>query len=245
MMVPVNAHRWLVDIAASPGGERVLYAFPHAGAGAAAVKRTCRALSDRFDTVAVRLPGRESRMDEEPVADLDHLTDRLAAQIADHAGRRRVFLYGHCAGAVIAYEVAKRLAPAQLEHLVVSANESPDRMPSTNAWRLPRDAFLAKVAADGYLPEEVLSEPELIELVEPALRADYRAIECHEFTLEAVEAPILALLGTEEHAVAVDDVAAWAALTSGGFRLERVPGGHNLLLSNASDVAAAIRTLAG
>ena len=240
----MTAYPWLVEIATSPAGERALYAFPHAGAGAAAVKKTCRALADTFDTVAVRLPGRESRMSEDPVTDLDALTARLAEQIAGHAGGRRVYLYGHCAGAVIAYEVAKRLAPDRLAHLVVSANESPDRMPATAAWRLPRDEFLAKVAADGYLPHEVLAEPELLELVEPALRADYQAIESHEFTLDSVAAPILALLGADERTVAADDVAAWASLTSGGFRLETIAGGHNLLLANPADLAAAIRPLA-
>jgi medium-chain acyl-[acyl-carrier-protein] hydrolase len=232
--------RWLVDIASSAGGERVLYAIPHAGAGVAALRSVCRAVSDRFDTVAVRLPGREALMSEEPVTDLAALADRLAGRIDAHAGRRRLTLYGHCSGAVLAYEVARRLSPERLDHLIVSAHQAPGRIPVTEGWKLPRDAFLDRVAKDGYLPEELLLQPELLELVEPALRADYQAFECHRCTVEVIATSILALRGTEEHAVSVEDMQAWSQLTSGGFRLSTLPGAHNLLLHGADDVAAAI-----
>src|SRR5581483_8780637 len=141
-------YRWLVDIAGSPADDGVLYAIPHAGAGAAAVKKVCRALGDTLHTVAVRLPGRESRMDEEPLTDLTVLVDTLAGQIEDHAHGRDVLLYGHCSGAVIAYEVAGRLTTTRVKHLVVSAYRAPDRLPVRHAWRLPRAEFFALVAGD-------------------------------------------------------------------------------------------------
>ncbi|MFI9388803.1 thioesterase II family protein [Kutzneria sp. NPDC052558] len=238
-------YRWLVRISGDETYRHVLYAIPHAGAGAAAVKKTCHALAERCATVAVRLPGRESRMDEEPITDLDVLADELAEQIAGHAGGRRIFLYGHCSGAVVAYEVARRLPAERLGHLVVSAHQAPDRIPAIGAWRLPRDPFLARVAADGYLPAEILDEPQLVELVEPALRADYQAVECHRSSMEVLGTPILALLGTEEHSVDVADVRAWSALTSVGFRLRFLPGGHNLLLEGHTEVADALAAVIG
>ncbi|MFF4579780.1 thioesterase II family protein [Streptomyces sp. NPDC001389] len=232
--------RGLVEIAGEPGGERVLYAIPHAGAGVAAVKKMCRELDGRWTAVGVRLPGRESRTAEAPVSDLNVLADTLSAQIAAHAGSRGVHLYGHCAGAVIAYEVARRLPAGQLRGLAVSAHQSPDRIPVTEAWRLPRDEFFARVREDGYLPDELVADPDLLDLVEPALRADYRAIESHAHAPEPIDAPILALLGQQEHAVPVEDVVSWAKWTSVGFCLELLPGGHNLLLDNPADVAAAL-----
>ncbi|MDH6128358.1 alpha/beta fold hydrolase [Kitasatospora sp. GP82] len=234
-------YRWLVEISGSAAAEHVLYAFPHAGAGAAAVKKLCRALGDSCQTVAVRLPGRESRMDEEPITDLARLCDRLAEQITAHAGQRRIVLYGHCGGGVIAYETARRLPARTLRHLVVSAQQAPDRIPPVESWRLPEDEFLAQVARDGYLPREILDQPELRELVLPALRADYQAIECHVSAMDALGAPVLALAGTQDRSVAVDDVVAWSRLTTAGFRLELIPGGHNLLLDRSAEVAEAVR----
>ena len=237
----MGKQRWLVDITTSGTSGRVLYAIPHAGAGAAAVKKTCRALGDTFDTVAVRLAGRESRMDESPVTDLDVLADALAEQVSAHAGDRQVFLYGHCSGGVIAYEVARRLEPGRLGHLVVSAQEAPDRIRSRDVWRLPQKEFLAEVANDGYLPTGLLDQPEMVELVEPALRGDYQAVGSHHSSMEVIPTPVLALLGTEEHTVAEADVRAWEAVTSGGFRLQVIPGGHNLLLAEPEGVAEALR----
>ncbi|MGW4905289.1 thioesterase II family protein [Streptomyces sp. NPDC004270] len=236
----MTSKRGLVEITHSPSGERVLYAIPHAGAGAGAVKAMCRAIGDRCDTVGVRLPGRESRTAETPMTDLDELADTLAAELHEHAGPRRIYLYGHCAGAVIAYQVARRLKPDRLAHLVVSAHQSPDRIPETAVWRLPRDAFMDQVRQDGYLPREIAADAELFALVEPALRADYQAIECHTGAPEVIDVPILALLGREEHSVAVGDVKSWAAWTTAGFRLSVLPGGHNLLTEEAGRVASAI-----
>ncbi|MFD5506444.1 thioesterase II family protein [Streptomyces sp. NPDC127051] len=233
-------NRGLVEIAVALEGERVLYAIPHAGAGVAAVKKMCRALGERWTAVGVRLPGRESRTAEAPVSDLAMLADTLSAQIAAHAGSRDVYLYGHCAGAVIAYEVARRLPAAQLRGLAVSAHQSPDRIPVTESWRLPPDEFFARVREDGYLPDELLDDPDLLDLVEPALRADYRAIESHAHEPEPIDAPILALLGTGKHAVPVEDVVSWAKWTSVGFHLEMLSGGHNLLQDCPADVAAAL-----
>lgn len=234
--------RWLVEIAGPGNSGQVFYALPHAGAGAAAVKQVCRALGEIYQTVAVRLPGRESRMDEDAITDLEVVCDGLAAQILAYADGRQIILCGHCAGAVFAYETGCRLPPHQLACLVVSAHQAPDRMPTRSSWRLPQDEFLARVISDGYLPAEIVAEPELMELVLPALRADYQAIECHTSALRLLRAPILALLGNQEHSMTVQDVAAWSRLTSAEFRLELLPGGHNLFRDQSAEVAKVIRS---
>lgn len=244
-MPPMAKYRWLVEISGQACAGTVLYAFPHAGAGAAAVKPLCRGLGDACQAVAVRLPGRESRMDEEPYTELGPLCDGLAEQVAAHAGGRRVVFYGHCGGAVFAYETARRLPPGRLAGLVLSAQQAPDRIPPVHTWRLPDDEFLAQVARDGYLPEAVLGQPELRDLVLPALRADYEAIERHEFAVDPIGAPVLALLGEADHSVAEEDVAAWSRFTTGGFRFALLPGGHNLLLEDPGAVAAVLRAELG
>ncbi|MEW2512408.1 alpha/beta fold hydrolase [Streptomyces sp. NPDC046870] len=234
-------HPWLVDITSGGGHEQVLYAVPHAGAGAAAVKQTCRLLADHCDTVAVRLPGRERLTAQEPWTDLGRLAGELARQVLLHAQGRRILLHGHCSGAVIAYETACRLPAAVLDALIVSANEAPDRIPLGGAWKLPRDAFLAQVAADGYLSADLLADRELTALVEPALRADYRLIEEHPPSGQVLPVPVHALVGVDERTVRTEDIAAWEHFTSAGFRLVTVPGGHNLLREEPAALAEAIR----
>ncbi|MEV0282112.1 alpha/beta fold hydrolase [Streptomyces sp. NPDC050610] len=237
--------RELVEISGTTDCERVLYAIPHAGAGVAAVKGMCRALGARWSTVGVRLAGRESRTSETPVNSLRLLADGLAAHIGEHAKGRRIHLYGHCSGALLAYEVALRLPASELEGLTVSAHQSPDRVPLNGAWRLPRDQFFVQVRKDGYLPDELIGNTELLELVEPALRADYEAIETHPFEPRPLDMPLLALLGSKDDAVEPADAVLWEQWTTDRFCLDTLPGGHNLLLDDPEQVAAAISSFHG
>lgn len=223
-----------------PADEYVLYVVPHAGAGVSAVRSLGLCLRGSVATRAVRLPGREARQSETPIDDLDLLADPLSQAIAVDLDDRRAVLYGHCSGSVLAYEVACLLPQASLAQLVVSAHQAPDAVPSPGSWRLPDEEFLARVQIDGYIPPQVLADPELIDMVLPALRADYRAIETHTSRLRLLLAPVLALVGREDHAVSVAEVARWEQFTEGAFQLRELSGGHNLLLDRPGEVAEAL-----
>jgi len=235
--------QWFVELAGPGGTAPVVYALPHAGAGAAAVKPMCRLLSDVCHPVAVRLPGRESRASEQPITDLADLTSQLAIHVTEHAAGRPVILYGHCAGGAVAFETARRLTLTTPVHLVISAQHAPDRVPVTGAWRMSREAFLEQVARDGYLPTGLLAQPELLDLVEPALRADYEAVESYPRSLATIDTPIMGLLGDDDQTVTVDDITGWQRYTTAGFQLRVLSGGHNLLLDETVQVAAALRQM--
>ncbi|MGH3493331.1 MAG: thioesterase II family protein [Candidatus Dormibacteria bacterium] len=235
---------WLVDLIDSPTPPRepVPYLIPHAGAGVSAVLALGRALADHLHPVAVRLPGRESLLEQEPITDLPTVANGLAEQIRAHVERRLIVLYGHSSGAVLAYETARRLPPDQVVLLVVSAQQAPGHGPkrSTAVWTLPDDEFFAQVVEDGYLPEGLLAQPEVLELVGPALRADYQAIDHHTRSLQAPEpiaVPIIAIQADNDDTVATDDIAAWATMTTCEWRLVTLPGGHNLLRDQATGLA--------
>lgn len=243
----MQAPNWLVDLVDSPTPPRepVPYLIPHAGAGVSAVLALGRALADHLHPVAVRLPGRESLLDQEPISHLPTLASRLAEQIRTHADRRPIMLYGHSSGAVLAYETAQRLPPDQVVLLVVSAQQAPGHVPrrSTEVWTLPDDEFFAQVVEDGYLPEGLLAVPELLELVGPALRADYQALEHHVRSLEAPEriaVPIIAIQAENDDTVGADGIAAWGTVTTCESHLVTLPGGHNLLRDQATGLAGII-----
>ncbi|MFB6549720.1 thioesterase II family protein [Streptomyces sp. NPDC056405] len=239
---------WLVEVAgAAPAdGDEVFYAVPHAGAGVAAVRDLCRAVGRFAVPVAVRLPGREARMKEEPLRDLHMMAEGAAEAIAVHAQGRPITVYGHCSGAIVAFEVVRRLTGCDVRTLFLSAHEPPDRVLREGAHRFPLDRFVRRVAADGYVPDFVLDDDELLELLVPALRADYEAIETYHCVAGAtVEPGIVGLLGTADTAVDQQDFTAWSAFTEGGFRLHRLDGGHNLLLDRSDAVADAIAAGSG
>lgn len=236
---------WLVDLVPAERPGRVAYLFPHAGAGVSAVLALGRALAPDSHPVAIRLPGRESLLDEPPIADLPALAKRLACAIRAHAGGAQIILYGHSSGAILAYETARALEPDTAILLAASAQQAPGTAVRTAAgcWDLPDDKFFAQVVADGYLPAELLDAPDVLEMVAPALRADYRAT--HEHLSRAgwtpVASPILTIRGTEDQTVTAEDVAAWSALTTRGHATALIAAGHNLLRDCPAELAEALR----
>lgn len=236
---------WLVDIASSTH-EPVVYLIPHAGAGVGAVLPLGRALADHLAPVAVRLPGRESLLEEEPITDLVSMADGLAEQIRRHAGARPFVLYGHSSGTVLAYETARRLPAGQVVLLAVSAQAAPVGRPRTSAdvWTLPDGEFFARVAHDGYLPADLLADPELLSVVGPALRADYQAVAEYLTSLRAprpLAVPIVAVHAEDDDTVAAAEVAGWASMTTREWRMITRPGGHNLLRDDPDGLAHVIR----
>lgn len=239
--------RWFAGVPQQDTTGTACYAFPHAGAGVTTVRRLCLELSGTFDAYAVRLPGRESRVGEPLETVMADLADKLAGELADHAGDRPVVLYGHCAGSTLAYEVARRLGPGRVQALVASSHPAPGSTRREPTWALPRPEFLQQVVRDGYLPEQLLANEELLDIVEPALRADYELLEAHELklyesgTAEPVAVPTVAVYGREDHTLRPAQAEAWSALTTGPFRVVALPGGHDLPGSNPAGLAAVIR----
>ncbi|MER5319547.1 thioesterase II family protein [Streptosporangium roseum] len=235
---------WLVEIVpgSDAGKDEVFYAVPHAGAGAAAVRDLCRVVGRYATTVAVRLPAREARLEEPPLREVAPIANAVAEAIIGHARGRKITMYGHCSGAIVAFETALRLQTAGVRALFLSAHQPPDRIVRDGVWRWPGEPFIQRVAADGYMPPYILEDPELLALIEPALRADYEAIETYRPSADArLDAPILGILGTADGAVDERDFAAWSGFTSCGFELHKVrDGGHNLLLSWTAEVAEVI-----
>ncbi|NGM14135.1 thioesterase [Verrucosispora sp. CWR15] len=239
-------NRWFVEVSRSRLKECALYAIPHAGGGVATVRSLCVELGDAFDTFGVRLPGRESRLGDPVVTIMSRLADELAGELLRHAQGRPVVLYGHCSGSAIAYEVARRMDPAQLRGLAVSSHPAPGSVRRAPTWELPRQEFLKQVVTDGYLPPEIIANEELLDIYEPAVRADYELVETYELDLfgggpvEAVAAPTVAIYGRDDHTIDPVHIDAWSTLTIGPFRVVSLAGGHNLLLGRPAELAAAI-----
>ncbi len=146
----------------------------------------------------------------------------------------------------MAFEIVRRLHDADVRTLFLSAHEPPDRIPRDGVWRWPDAMFLRRIAADGYLPDTVLADEEMLELLVPALRADYEAVETYRCEAAAgVDVPIVGILGEADTAVAEWDFEAWNRFTTRGFEVRRLPGGHNLLLEHTDRVAEVITARSG
>lgn len=230
-----------------------LFCLPFAGAGASFF-RPWRKLGVAGVTVRpVQLPGRERLIDRAPYTDVGQAVEGLLPELSAPEDRP-VALFGHSLGAVLAFELARRLQERGEPpvHLFVSGSPAPGLPRLQRATGLDDAAFLARVEKFAGYRHEVLDDPEMRALILPALRADVAMHESYRpGTDTPIDVPITALRGTDDTLVTDAETAAWATATTGGFDRVDLPGGHMYLTEAGPAVVAlvaaavAVRALAG
>ncbi|MCX5151500.1 alpha/beta fold hydrolase [Streptomyces sp. NBC_00320] len=225
-----------------------LFCFPHAGGSATAYVQLARTLPADFDVVSVQYPGRQDRYHEEPFTAVAPLVEAVAEELAQELSAdpgRPYALFGHSMGALVAFETARLLiARGELpgpQRLFLSGRGAP--RPGTSAqYEFYDDAdVLAELRRLGGTDQSMLENPEVLELVLPALRADYRALASYDWRGgEPLPAPITTLIGDSDPMVTVQEAATWQEQTRGEFDLKVFPGGHFYLVDQIDQVAAAV-----
>lgn len=240
--------RPLVPAAPAPPADAVLYVLPPAGAGPSMFQHWSDEVPPGLDVVLVHAPGREDRLDEAPYTRVGPLADRIAEAIAGHDDRP-VVLFGHSAGALVAREVAKRMAhrppaPARsrLRLLVVAGSPTPDTV--TGREHLMNDDQLVQaLTAWGGTPGEITGDSDVYSVFLPCLRGDLAVVADSRTELtdqERLGIPVLALAGTGDPVVSYEESRAWRHWTTAEFRIHRIPGTHFFPATAGADIFACI-----
>lgn len=241
----VNArttNEWLIRGPERPGRPR-LFCFPHGGGAAAEFVRWARALPS-VEISAVHLPGRGSRRAEPVLTRMDD----LVAEVVDIMPTGAPYaVFGHCFGALVAYEVARelrRVGRRLPDHLIVSGFPAPS-VPRTepDIHHLPDDDLVNEVARryDG-LPSEVLADPERKTRIARYLRADYQILETYEWRADAPLPVPLTVFGGSDDDIGTDALRAWQRHVTGEISIRCFPGDHFYFRQHQAPV---LRALAG
>jgi len=229
-----------VRIARRPATAVRLVGMPHPGGGASAYAWWADALPQWVEVAAVQLPGREDRIGEPPFQESPALVRSVADALQPFVDRPFA-LFGHSAGALLAFETARelhRIAGVRPVALLVSGEAAP-HLPRDQAplHTLPDDELGGQIGLRGGTPPELLANPELMELVLPTLRADLAAWETYEFVEgPRLTCPIVALAGADDPHVAVGAVDAWREHTTAEFRMHVLSGSHFYLADRREQV---------
>jgi len=208
-----------------------LVCLPHAGGSAPFYRPVAAALGRRIDVVAVQYPGRQDRRSETPISEMSVLADRTAEILREDDGLP-LTLFGHSLGAVLAFEVARRLdaegkPPARI---FASGRSGPSTYRDEKIHRLDDAGILAELRSMNGTASVLLDDEELMRAALPSLRADYTAAErytCDPAT--TVSSPITVLTGDCDPKTTLDEAREWERHTTGGFEFEVYPGGHFFL----------------
>ena len=237
---------WLVTNRLKRTVDLRLFCFPFAGGGAIAYHSWAKQLPETIEVNAIRLPGREMRIGEAPITQWRPLIHQLVTALQTKLDKPFVF-YGHSLGTLLAFESARELRRRGLplpKLLVVTGREAahmpPIIMPDL---QLPEGQFIRSIHNSfGGISEAILENEELVELLEPILRADFTLVENHVFVPEEpFNFPIIACTGINDMPTQVG-VQAWASHTTNSFQCHTMPGGHFFIESERGALLEIIRT---
>lgn len=226
--------KWLQPIARTAHAARHrLICFPYAGAGPSLFKAWREYVPSDMEVLAVHLPGREGRYAEAASTDLSWVVESITDAI-QALPSCPLTLFGHSLGALIAYEVVQSLEAKGVQpHLLIASGRHCPGTPSKTKpiSHLPNAEFLQAMSQYGGMSPEILACEELLEILLPAIRADFTLSEQYhkQPSGRKVNTPILVLGSQDDALVDYDKLETWKTLSESTVNVHAFAGGHFFL----------------
>ncbi|SCG46207.1 thioesterase II family protein [Micromonospora halophytica] len=239
-----HIEKWVRRFHPAPDCAARLVCLAHAGGSASFFHPVSKALAPEVEVLAVQYPGRQDRRHEPAVDNIADLADHIFDALRD-LDDRPLALFGHSMGAVLGYEVALRRQHAGLPspaHLFVSGRRAPSRYRDERVHHLSDDRIVSELRALSGTQPAMLADPEVLEMILPAIRSDYHAIETYRHDPDRrLDCPVTVFTGASDPRVSIDEARAWEEHTTGPTDLKVLPGGHFFLVDRSAEVIATVR----
>ncbi len=216
-----------------------LFCFPFAGGGASAFANWTSSFPAHIQVCPIQYPGREDRWGESGFDSMESLIETLGNDITPFLPARFAFL-GHSFGALVAFELVRFLS-RQGTHdplrLFLSGTRAPHLAPKEPIHELPDQDFLKKLCEYNGMPDEVLQSADLMSVLLPIIREDFRLFEQYRYqSAPLIPVPVSVFGGLKDKNVPIADLLAWSSETSKVFRSRFLEGDHFFLFDSQSKI---------
>jgi medium-chain acyl-[acyl-carrier-protein] hydrolase len=136
----------------------------------------------------------------------------------------------------------KRQSHPLPRHLFVTGIRAP-QVPKRekNTFDLPLNEFIEKIKEMGGTPSEIFNNEEMLDIMVPILRKDFKIYESYRFTADIpMPFPITAVGGIDDRFVTKEDLEQWSAHTSSLFDIHMLTGDHFFIHDNMNRIAQLI-----
>ena len=160
---------------------------------------------------------------------IQDIANQVLESITEIVMNERYVIYGHSMGALVGYEICKKITQQKLPlpvKLVVSGRNAPCYSKNFKTYTLSSENFWDTLNQLGGLPQELLKEKNIRKMFEPSLRRDFECAETYTYQgLGKLSVPIDVFYGTEE-GISFDHINDWKKETSGNVNITELTGNH-------------------
>ncbi|MET3207956.1 UNVERIFIED_CONTAM: medium-chain acyl-[acyl-carrier-protein] hydrolase [Paenibacillus sp. PvR008] len=239
-----RSQSWFTKTAVHPAEELQLFCFPYAGGGASIFNSWKSRHAPDITVLPVQLPGRESRSTEAPMDTIQDIVQSLIPAMAPYVHKPFAF-FGHSMGALIAFETARQLYSKTgilPVHIIISGKSAPHLPYSKKQLHdLADQPFTEELRLMQGTPEEVLQNAELMQIIMPRLRADFKVCETYVYQSgNPLACPMTILGGMKDFEVTTDSLHAWQQHTTSPIDVRMFEGNHFFIHEQEQEVISAV-----
>ncbi|TBR56988.1 putative thioesterase [Westiellopsis prolifica IICB1] len=232
----LHSGTWVSCPLPNPQANLRLFCFPYAGASTRAFFSWAEHLPSTVELCPIELPGHGPRLKEKAFTQLQPLVEAIAMAILPYLDKPFA-CFGHSMGALLSFELAHFLQNRYNQsprHLLLSGRRAP-QTPSLAApiHALPDAAFIQGLRQYNGMPEKVIQNVQLMELLLPMLRADFTLMETYNYVPHSpLDCPMTIFGGLKDLTVSYEALISWQYHTHAEFTVQMFPGNHFFIHSD-------------
>lgn len=232
-----NSDWFILDESIEPVKLR-LFCLPYAGGGASIYRKWQSQMPKGVQVCRIQLPGRENRICDPVIDNTEALVDEIVDSIYPLLDCPFA-IFGQSMGGLIAHRLAYSLEKRNkvAEHVYIAAVRPPHREHPTTIHHLPDDEFIQDLEDRQRTSKEVIENRELMELLMPMLRADFKIAETYRVDEpEWLSSNLSVLVGDGDEQLDKNLALEWKQLAGKGFEFSVFQGGHFFVQTHSDPV---------
>ncbi|NLT10218.1 MAG: thioesterase [Ruminococcus sp.] len=208
-----------------------MYCLPYAGGSAVAYSDWADRYKSLVEVVPLEYNGHGTLFCEPFYKDAFEAAEDMCERICKDAPDKYI-IYGHSMGSLIALLTAVKLAGrnnVQPAAVIVGGTRPPHlSYKDERISDLPKDKFIEKLVEFGQTDPELLEDPEFTDIIYDIMSNDTRICENFEADWDSlkINAPILAITGSQDDEAPLEDMKEWQRYTNGLFQIKVFEAGH-------------------
>jgi surfactin synthase thioesterase subunit len=209
-----------------------LFCLPYAGGSSAVFNKWRQYLDKRIEMHAVELAGRGRRIYDPLYDSIEEAVDDVYNIVKGLLDETPYAIFGHSMGGIIAYELAQKISTLKQpppDHIFFSGRGAPHVPRNNNKMfhKMPEKEFKKEIIDLGGTPKEFFDHPELIDVLLPTLRSDFKIAETYEKSkdIKPLNCDITVFIGKEED-VKAEQMHGWKEHTNKICTIHYFEGEH-------------------